>query len=139
MDINIQLDAGNVTGGADSALRTLEKIKSLIDSTEPITSKLSKNSRLDFSQQLQALRNLTQQAETTSQKLQKALDSGSKGWATRFRNQLSAGLGEVQAALEKLSNVKLRGPDSKAMAASLKDAKRQVVDLETTIQRLEPF
>ena len=60
--INIQLDAGNVTKGADEALRTLQKIRALVQATEPISARLTRGVDADVAQQLRALESLTTRA-----------------------------------------------------------------------------
>lgn len=138
MDVNIQLSAGSVTQGADSALKTLERIKALVESTEPITSKLSRDSRLDVSQQLQALKTLTQQAEATAQRLKAALTLGGSGIGQNLRKELTSALNDVRTQIDSVSRVSLKGPDTRAMNDGLKQVRKTMTELTSVMDQLGP-
>lgn len=134
MDVNIQLDSGGVTGGADEALRTLEKIRKLVASMEPVTSRLAASSRADFSPLLASLRDLVSEASVTSKKLQIALATGTKEAATAMRTDLASAVRAVSAEFDKLKQVSLDGSGASKIRGSIAGIQRGMNELKTSTQ-----
>ena len=124
MDINIELDAGGVTGGADDALATLQKIRDLVARMEPVTARLSKDSRVDFSPILASLKGLVSESSETARKLQDSMRQGASGAAQALRGDLVNSLQKVQEEFGKLKQVSLSGSGAGRARGLIADLQR---------------
>lgn len=137
--INIQLDAGNVTKGADEALRTLQKIRALVQATEPISARLTRGVDADVAQQLRALESLTTRARHAAFSVKTALRAGGVEAAKSLGSPVLSAIDEVRQALQRLQAMKLKRPDTRLMRESFDSLRLQLEELERAAVKLTPL
>lgn len=137
--INIQLDAGNVTKGADEALRTLQKIRALVQATEPISARLTRGVDADVAQQLRALESLTTRARHAAFSVKTALRAGGVEAAKSLGSPVLSAIDEVRQALQRLQAMKLKRPDTRLMRESFGSLRLQLEELERAAVKLTPL
>lgn len=126
LNIDLQLDAGNVTGGVDGALQTLERIKALIESTEPYGERLARNSKVNVDGLLAQMRKLATDTEGAFRRMDEAMKLRQPAAIKRALAELNDPMRRLIDATVQLNNVKFKGIDGIKAAANTQKATEAV-------------
>lgn len=126
LNIDLQLDAGNVTGGVDGALQTLERIKALIESTEPYGERLARNSKVNVDGLLAQMRKLATDTEGAFRRMDEAMKLRQPAAIKRALAELNDPMRRLIDATVQLNGVKFKGIDGIKAAANTQKATEAV-------------
>lgn len=119
MDLNIQIDAGDVTGGLDGAVSALERIKRLVESTEPFGTHLAKGSKVEVDSLMAQMRRLVEGTEGGMRRIEQAMRSATPADMRREIERLATPMRQLVQMAKELSGAKFSGLDGVKAAAEV--------------------
>lgn len=129
MDLNIQIDAGGVTGDLPSAASALERIKRLVESTEPLGTHLAKGSKTEIDSLLVQMRRLATSIEGDMGRVERAMkDATPKDMRAELERTLVP-MRQMVQLMDQLRTMKFEGLGGVRAAAKITEIAGAVKDL----------
>jgi TP901 family phage tail tape measure protein len=129
VDLNIQFDAGGVTGDLKSAETSLRQIKALVESTEPFGTHLAKGSKVEIDSLLAQMRNLATQVEGSMGRVRRAMRDAEPKELRKALEETAQPLRQITGMMRELGTAKFSG-----MGAA--KAAQEVRQLSTSVHNL---
>ena len=136
MDLNIQIDAGDVTGGLDGAVSALERIKRLVESTEPFGTHLAKGSKVEVDSLMAQMRRLVNGVEGDMKRVASALKGATPKDMREELQRTLAPMKQLVTLAAELSKAKFSGLDGAKAAGEVRKTLEAVKQLADAYDRL---
>ena len=136
MELNIQFDAGNVTGGLDGAVSSLERIKRLIETTTPFGEHLARGSKVEVDSLMAQMRRLVSSVDGDFKRLATSMKTATPTETRKELERMLTPLKQLVLMTAELSKAKFKGIEGTKAAAEIRKVLGEVQTLANAYDRL---